>query len=73
MSYSSKTILKNTVMLYIRMAIMMVITLYTSRVVLDVLGVDDFGIYSIVGSVVVSMGFISNTLTSSIQRFLAMN
>lgn len=55
------------------MAIMMVITLYTSRVVLDVLGVDDFGIYSIVGSVVVSMGFISNTLTSSIQRFLAMN
>lgn len=60
-------------MLYIRMAIMMVITLYTSRVVLDVLGVDDFGIYSIVGSVVVSMGFISNTLTSSIQRFLAMN
>ena len=53
------------------MAVMMVITLYTSRVVLDVLGVDDFGIYSIVGGVVVSMQFISNTLASSLQRFLS--
>ena len=58
-------------MLYIRMAVMAVITLYTSRVVLDILGVDDYGIYSIVGSVVVSMGFISNTLASSMQRFFS--
>lgn len=53
------------------MAVMTVITLYTSRVVLDVLGVDDFGIYSIVGGVVVSMQFISNTMTSSLQRFFS--
>lgn len=70
-SGDQKLIAKNTVMLYIRMAIMMVITLYTSRVVLDVLGVDDFGIYSIVGGVVVSMQFISNTLASSLQRFFS--
>ena len=50
---------------------MMVITLYTSRVVLDVLGVDDYGIYNIVGGVVVSMQFVTNTLASSIQRFFS--
>lgn len=66
-----RRILKNTVMLYIRMAVIMVVSLYTSRVVLQVLGVSDYGVYNIVGGVVISLVFITNTLTSSTQRFLS--
>ena len=68
---SNKRILKNTVMLYIRMAVIMLVTLYTSRVVLDVLGVDDYGIYNIVGSVVVSLSFIQSALNSATLRFIS--
>ena len=49
---SNKTIAKNTMFLYFRMMLTMLITLYTSRVILQVLGVDDFGIYQAVGGVV---------------------
>lgn len=68
---NNKRILKNTVMLYIRMAVIMLVTLYTSRVVLDVLGVDDYGIYNIVGSVVVSLSFIQSALNSATLRFIS--
>ena len=68
---SQKRILKNTIMLYIRMAVIMLVTLYISRVVLNVLGETDFGIYNIVGSVVVSLVFVQNTLVSATQRFLS--
>lgn len=53
------------------MIVIMAVTLYTSRIVLDVLGVIDFGVYNIVGSVVVSLVFIQNTLISSSQRFFS--
>lgn len=66
-----KRIAKNTVMLYIRMIVIMIVTLYTTRVVLNVLGETDYGIYNIVGSVVVSMVFIQNSLMSATQRFLS--
>lgn len=66
-----KRIAKNTVMLYIRMIVIMLVTLYTTRVVLNVLGETDYGIYNIVGSVVVSMVFIQNSLMSATQRFLS--
>lgn len=73
MSHSSeqKTIAKNTIFLYIRMIVVMVVSLYTSRVVLDKLGVDDYGIYNIVGSIVVAFVFVQNTLISATQRFLS--
>lgn len=73
MSHSSeqKTIAKNTIFLYIRMIVVMCVSLYTSRVVLDKLGVDDYGIYNIVGSVVVSLTFVSNALTSAMRRFFS--
>lgn len=64
-----KSIAKNTVFLYFRMIVVMGVSLYTSRVVLDKLGIDDYGIYSIVGSVVVSLTFLSNALTSAMRRF----
>lgn len=63
--------MKNTVMLYIRMAVIMLVTLYTSRVVLATLGVDDYGIYNIVGSVVISLSFIQSALNSASQRFIS--
>lgn len=66
-----KRIAKNTVMLYIRMILIMIVSLYTTRVVLNVLGESDYGIYNIVGSVVVSMIFIQHSLMSATQRFLS--
>lgn len=64
-------IAKNTLLLYARMFLVMGISLYTSRVVLHVLGVEDFGIYNIVGTTVVLFSFISNSLTTAIQRYLS--
>lgn len=46
-------------MLYIRMAVMMLITLYTSRIVLDTLGIEDYGIYNIIGGIVVMFSFLT--------------
>ena len=68
---NNKRIAKNTVFLYIRMFVTIVVSLYTSRVVLDVLGVNDFGIYNIVGGVVTMFSIITNSMTSASQRFLA--
>ena len=67
---NNKRIAKNTAMLYIRMLLIMAVTLYTSRVVLEVLGVEDFGIYNIVGGVVVLFSFINNAMATATQRFL---
>lgn len=66
-----KNIAKNTIFLYIRMIVVMGVSLYTSRVVLDKLGVGDYGIYNIVGSVVVSLTFISNALVTAMRRFFS--
>ena len=66
---NNKRIAKNTLVLYIRMAITMIVQLYTSRVVLQALGVSDYGIYNIVGTVVVMFSFISNPLGTATQRF----
>lgn len=68
---NQKTVAKNTLMLYIRMGITMIVSLYTSRIVLATLGIDDFGIYNVVGGVVVMFSFMSITLTVAIRRFLA--
>lgn len=67
---NSKRLAKNTVLLYIRMALIMVVTLYTSRVVLNALGVEDYGIYNAVGGFVAMFGVISNSLTAAISRFI---
>lgn len=69
-SENNKRIAKNTLFLYVRMLLIMGVTLYTSRVVLQVLGVEDFGIYNVVGGVVVLFSFINNSLAVATQRFL---
>ncbi len=70
MATSNKTIAKNTMFLYIRMFIVMVVTFYTSRVILAVLGASDYGIYNVVGGIVTMMAFLNGALSSSSSRFL---
>mgnify|MGYP002509995312 CR=1 FL=1 len=70
MEDNNKRIAKNTLFLYFRMMLIMVVTLYTSRVTLQILGVDDFGIYQTVGGAVTLLAFISNALGSGTSRFI---
>lgn len=66
----SKRIAKNTGFLYIRMFIIMAVQLYTSRVVLDKLGADDYGLYNVVGGVVGLLSFLTGTLSIGTSRFI---
>lgn len=66
----SRRIAKNTLILYIRMFFVMVITIYTSRVVLATLGVEDYGIYNAVGGIVGLFTIISGSLSNSVMRFI---
>lgn len=69
--HNNKRIAKNTMLLYFRMILTMLVTLYTSRVVLNTLGVEDFGIYNVVGGVVVMFSFLNSAMSSATQRFLS--
>lgn len=65
------TLARNTMALFVRMILVLIVTLYTSRVVLRTLGFDDFGIYTAVASVVIFFGFFKNALTNATLRYLA--
>lgn len=67
---NNKRIAKNTLMLYVRTMFVMVVSLFTSRVILRALGVEDFGIYNVVGGFVSMFSVISGALSSSISRYL---
>lgn len=67
---NKSVIAKNAVYLYIRTFIIMLVTLYTSRVVLQVLGETDYGIYNVVGGITILFSFITNAMTSATQRFM---
>lgn len=62
---------KNTMFLYFRMIFIMAVTLYTSRVVLRVLGVEDFGIFNVVAGVVAMFGFLNSSMSATTQRFIS--
>lgn len=66
----NRRIAKNTLILYIRMFISMIVGLYTSRVVLNTLGVEDFGIYGVVGGVVGMLGFLNASMSGATSRFI---
>ena len=66
----NKRIAKNTIFLYIRMILVMVVSLYTSRVILATLGASDYGVYNVVGGVVTIMTFLGGALSASTSRFL---
>lgn len=69
-SANNKRIAKNTIALYIRMLFTMAVSLYTSRVILQALGVEDFGVYNVVGGVVSMFSFINAAMTSATQRYI---
>lgn len=66
----NKRIAKNTMFLYFRMLLIMGVSLYMSRVVLDKLGVEDYGLYNVVGGVVTMLSFLSGTLSTGSSRFI---
>lgn len=66
----NKRIAKNTLLLYIRMLFIMAVNLYTSRVVLNTLGIEDYGIYNVVGGVVTMFTFVNSAMIAGTQRFL---
>lgn len=68
---NTKRIAKNTLMLYVRMLFSMLVSLYTSRVVLNTLGVEDFGIYNVVGGIASMMTFLSVSMSGATSRFFA--
>lgn len=67
---NNKRIAKNTMFLYIRMMVVMAVSLYTSRVILNTLGATDFGIYNVVGGIVIIISFLNKSLGGSTSRFL---
>ena len=71
MSYAdNKRIAKNTIYLYIRTFVSMIVALYTSRKILEALGVDDFGIFNVVGGIISLMSFINGSMSVATQRYL---
>lgn len=70
-STNNKRIVKNTFMLYVRMLLSVVVSLYTSRVILNVLGVEDYGVYGVVAGVVAMFSFLNSTMASATSRFLS--
>lgn len=66
----TQRIVRNTMFLYVRMIITMLITLYTSRVILNVLGVIDYGIYNLIAGIVVLLAFLQTAMTNASQRYI---
>lgn len=67
---NNKRIAKNTLLLYMRTLFIMLVTLYTSRIVLNTLGVSDYGVYNVVGGIVAMFGFINSSMSSATQRYI---
>jgi O-antigen/teichoic acid export membrane protein len=70
-SENNNRIAKNTALLYVRMLLTLSVSLYTSRIVLKVLGVEDFGIYNVVGGVVMMLSFLNSAMSSATQRYFS--
>lgn len=71
METRNRTIVKNSLYMYARMLVLMIISLYTSRVVLQTLGIDNYGIYNIVGGLIVMFTFVSNAMATGTQRHIS--
>lgn len=70
MQSNNKRILKNTLYLYMRMFFLMIISLYTSRIVLQTLGITDYGVYNVVGGFVSLFAILTNSLSNAISRYI---
>jgi O-antigen/teichoic acid export membrane protein len=69
--HNSKRIAKNTLYLYLRMFIILIVSLFTVRIVIQTLGIEDYGVYNVVGGVVLALSFISKILSGASQRFFS--
>ena len=67
---NNPSIIKNTSFLYIKMAVTMLISLYSTRVILENLGEKDFGLFNLVAGVIVMLGFFQDTMTRATLRYL---
>lgn len=70
-SVNNKRLAKNTLFMYFRMGITLLVSLYASRVILNTLGVSDYGLYNVVGGVVILFSFLNQTLSTATQRYLS--
>ena len=70
-SVDNKRIAKNTLFLYMRMILTILVNLYAVRVVWDVLGIEDYGVYNVVGGIVTMFAFLNNAMVASSQRFIS--
>lgn len=68
---NNKRIAKNTLLLYVRMLFTIIVGLYTSRIILNTLGVSDYGIYNVVGGIVAMLAFLNAAMTQASQRFIS--
>lgn len=68
---NTKRIAKNTLLLYIRMILLILVQLYTVPIILKTLGIEDYGIYNVVGGIVTMFSFIGGSLASGSQRFIS--
>ena len=69
-SANNKRIAKNTLLLYVRMLFGMLVSLYTSRVILQTLGVEDYGVYNVVGGVISMFTFLNGAMSSATSRYI---
>lgn len=69
-SFNKNRIVKNSILLYLRMLFTMWLNLYTTRLVLNNLGIEDMGVYGVVGSIVSMFTIFTSGITSAVQRFL---
>lgn len=70
MPSNNRKIVKNTIILYVRMFISMAISLYTSRIIFNTLGIDNFGLYNVVGGIIIFFTFLNSGLTTATRRFI---
>ena len=68
-SVDNKRIAKNTLVLYVRMIFVLLVSLYSTRAILNALGVVDYGIYNVVAGFVSMFAFLNSSMTNTIQRF----
>lgn len=67
---NNKRIVKNTLYMYVRMVVVMVVSLFTTRIIFNALGISDYGIYNVVGTIIVLFGFINSGLTTATRRYI---
>lgn len=67
---NNKRIAKNTLYMYMRMIVVMIVSLFTTRIVFNALGIDDYGLYNVVGAIIVLFGFINSGLTTATRRYI---